>query len=54
MELLSKNKNKVLVLSAIASAIVLVIGGSIFRVWQLNEPCPSRSEKRIWGTCYKN
>ncbi|MBW4664037.1 MAG: phosphate/phosphite/phosphonate ABC transporter substrate-binding protein [Chroococcus sp. CMT-3BRIN-NPC107] len=54
MELLSKNKNKVLVLSAIASAIALVIGGSIFRVWQLNEPCPSRSEKRIWGTCYKN
>lgn len=54
MELLSKNKNKVLVWSAIASAIALATGIGIFQVWQLNKPCPSNSEKRIWGTCYKN
>lgn len=54
MQLLSKNKNKVIVLSVIISAIALAISGGIFKAWQLNKPCASRSEKRVWGTCYKN
>ncbi|WP_009632439.1 phosphate/phosphite/phosphonate ABC transporter substrate-binding protein [Synechocystis sp. PCC 7509] len=54
MQLLSKNKNKGIVLSAIVSAIALAVGAGIFKTWQLNKPCASKSEKRIWGTCYKN
>lgn len=54
MQLLSKSKNKVIVLSAISLAIALAIGAGIFKTWQLNKPCGNKSEKRVWGTCYKN
>lgn len=54
MQLLSKSKNKVIVLSAISLAIALAIGAGIVRMGQLNKPCPNKSEKRVWNTCYKN
>src|SRR4028118_299487 len=54
MQLLSKSKNKVIVLSAISLAIALAISGSIFKIWQLNKPCSNKSEKRVWNNCYKN
>ncbi len=53
-QLLSKSKNKVIVLSAISLAIALAISGGIFRIWQLNKPCPNSNEKRVWNACYKN
>lgn len=54
MQLLSKSKNKAIILSAISLAIALAIGGSIIKIWQLNKPCPNKNEKRVWNTCYKN
>jgi len=54
MQLLSKSKNKAIILSAIGLAISLAIGGGIFKIWQLNKPCPNSSEKRVWNNCYKN
>lgn len=54
MQLLSKTKNKATIWFAISLAIALVIGGGAFKFWQFNKPCPHKSEKRIWGTCYKN
>jgi ABC-type phosphate/phosphonate transport system substrate-binding protein len=54
MQLLSKSKNKVLILSAISLAIALAISGTIFKIWQLNKPCSNKSEKRVGNNCYKN
>lgn len=54
MHLLSKSQNKVLVLSAISLAIALAISGGIVKAWQFDRPCPKKSEKRVWNTCYKN
>lgn len=54
MQLLSKSQNKVLVLSAISLAIALAMSGGIVKVWQFDRPCPKKSEKRVWNTCYKN
>ena len=54
MQLLSKSKSKVIVLSAISLAIALAISGGLFKIWQLNKPCSNKSEKRVWNTCYKN
>ncbi len=54
MQLLSKSRNKVLVLSAISLAIALAMSGGIVKVWQFDRPCPKKSEKRVWNTCYKN
>lgn len=54
MQLLSKSQTKVLILSAISLAIALAIGGTMFKIWQLNKPCANKSEKRVWNNCYKN
>ena len=40
--------------SLISLAITVVVGGGIFTTWQLTKACPVKSEKRVWGSCYRD
>lgn len=48
-----KNRTKVVIWSALGIAIALV-GGGIFRSWQISQACPNKGEKRVWNNCYKD
>lgn len=38
----------------ISLAIAVAVGGGIYAVWEWTKPCSVRSEKRIWGRCYRD
>ncbi len=40
--------------SLIGLAITVVVGGGILTTWQLTKACPVKSEKRVWGSCYRD
>lgn len=39
--------------SAIGFAVVVTISG-VLATWKLTQPCPGESQKRVWGTCYRD
>lgn len=45
---------KVLFWSLTSFAITLAIGSSIITTWKWLKPCPVKSEKRVWGSCYRD
>ena len=50
----SQSRIKVLFWSLTSFAITMAVGSSILIAWEWFKPCPVKSEKRIWGSCYKN
>lgn len=51
---LHKNRSKVLFWSLISFAITMSVCGSVIATWELIKPCVAKSEKRIWGRCYRD
>lgn len=45
-------RTKILFWSLISLAVTVAVGGSIFTTSELTKPCPNKSEKRVWGSCY--
>lgn len=40
--------------SLFSLAIIFVVNGSLFATSKWNEPCSLKSDKRVWGTCYRD
>lgn len=49
-----KSRNNRLFGLLISLAITVAVGGGIYTAWEWTKPCPARSEKRIWGRCYRD
>lgn len=49
-----KSRNNRLFGLLISLAIAVAVGGGIYTTWEWTKPCPARSEKRIWGRCYRD
>lgn len=50
----NKSINNRLFWLLIGLAIAVAVSGGIYTAWEWTKPCPARSEKRIWGKCYRN
>lgn len=50
----SQSRIKVLFWSLTSFAITVAIGSGILITWEWIKPCPVKSEKRVWGSCYRN
>ncbi len=50
----NKSRNTRLFGLLISLAIAMAVGSGIYAAWEWTKACPDRSEKRIWGRCYRN
>ena len=50
----NKSRNNRLFGLLISLVIAVAIGSGIYAAWEWTKPCSVRSEKTIWGRCYRN
>lgn len=53
MQLL-QSRIKILFWSLTSFAITVAIGSSILTAWEWIKPCPVKTEKKVWGSCYRD
>lgn len=49
-----QSRIKILFWSLTSFAITVAIGSSVLITWDGHKPCPVKSEKRVWGSCYRD
>ena len=49
-----QSRSRVWFWSLTSFAITVVIGSSLFTAWEWIRPCPVKSQKKVWGSCYRD